>query len=350
MKRLTALFFLALAACGSRQQSPVAPAGVPPDPPQALNPFIGDYAAGADTLSVLQDAGGLRLLRWRGGEDARSGWHAEPLVLAASSDSTFDAAPTARGGAVTLVFRRGPDGRVTGLVLDGRLLERLRYGPDDGTSFRITPVRPPEELAREALAATPPQEEGDFLPSDLVELVLLDSSIRLDVRYATANNFMGRPFYSQPRAFLQRPAAEAVVRAHRWLNDRGYGLLIHDGYRPWYVTRMFWDATPEGLKVFVANPARGSRHNRGCAVDLTLYDLSSGQPVVMTGGYDEMTPRSYLDYPGGTARQRWLRALLSRAMVAQGFTVNETEWWHFDYGDWRRYRIGNERFEEIGGR
>jgi len=111
---------------------------------------------------------------------------------------------------------------------------------------------------------------------------------------------------------------------------------------------MFWDATPDALKIFVADPASGSRHNRGCAIDLTLLDLATGEPVTMPGGYDEMSPRSYGIYPGGTARQRWLRELLREGMEAQGFTVYPAEWWHFDYRDWPRYRIGNQTFEEIG--
>ena len=155
------------------------------------------------------------------------------------------------------------------------------------------------------------------------------------------------PVYTQARAFLQRPAAEALVRAHRVLEAAGYGLLIHDGYRPWYVTRIFWDATPPAQHEFVADPAAGSRHNRGCAVDLTLYDLRTGAPVEMPGGYDEFSRRSDPDYPGGTSRQRWHRDLLRRALEAEGFTVYPAEWWHFDYRDWRSYRIGNRRFEEL---
>ncbi|ODT00372.1 MAG: D-alanyl-D-alanine dipeptidase [Gemmatimonadetes bacterium SCN 70-22] len=206
-----------------------------------------------------------------------------------------------------------------------------------------------DQLRSEALAARPPVEEGDFRPSDLVELTTLDSTIRLDVRYATDRNFLSVPVYTQARAFLQRPAAEALVRAHRKLKSLGYGLLIHDGYRPWYVTKMFWDGTPEDKHTFVADPAQGSRHNRGCAVDLTMYDLRTGEPVVTTGGYDEMSDRSYPDYPGGTSRQRALREILRSAMEGEGFTVYEAEWWHFDYQDWRRYRIGNQRFEEFAG-
>ncbi|MGC9948579.1 MAG: M15 family metallopeptidase [Bryobacteraceae bacterium] len=213
--------------------------------------------------------------------------------------------------------------------------------------FRIQPVRPVAELRVEALAAKPPAEPGSFRTSDLVDLTALDPRIKLDIRYATADNFLSAPVYSSARAFLQRPAAEALLRAHRELLKQGYGLLIFDAYRPWYVTKMFWDATPPDKHEFVANPAEGSRHNRGCAVDLSLYDLKTGREIEMTGGYDEMSERSYPDYAGGTAEQRAHRQLLRQAMEKQGFTVFPSEWWHFDYRDWKAYAIQNVPFEEI---
>lgn len=336
MRRLAAA--LLLLGCASEASPPAATTGSlehpPPAPPASWQRLIGEYADGRDTLSVVEDDGVLRLLAWHGAARA----------LEATSDSTF----SVEGGG-TVLLRSGVDGRVPALVSEGRVHARLSLGAEGGGTFRITPVRPPEELRVEALAATPPDEEGDFLDSDLVELVTLDPTIRLDIRYASTDNFMGEVFYPEPRAFLQRPAAEALVRAHRWLGERGYGLLVHDGYRPWYVTKMFWDATPEDMKVFVADPASGSRHNRGAAVDLTLYDRATGEPVEMPGGYDEFSPRSFPDYRGGTSRQRWHRELLREAMEREGFTVYEAEWWHFDYGDWRRYRIDNRTFEELRG-
>jgi D-alanyl-D-alanine dipeptidase len=227
------------------------------------------------------------------------------------------------------------------------LLLWLRIGCTQEDSFRITPLRPVPELRAEALKASPPLEQGSFRKPDLVELTRLDPTIKLDVRYATTNDFLGTPLYTQARAFLQRPAAEALVRAHRELKAQGYGLIIHDGYRPWYVTKIFWDATPNDKKIFVANPAEGSRHNRGCAVDLSLYDLKTGKEVKMPSGYDEMTERSYADYSGGTAEERARRAVLKQAMEKQGFVVNPTEWWHFDYKDWKQYPILNTKFEDL---
>jgi zinc D-Ala-D-Ala dipeptidase len=225
----------------------------------------------------------------------------------------------------------------------------LRLGCAQEVSFRITPLRPVEELRAEALKEQPPPEQGSFRKPELVELITLDPTIKLDIRYATANNFLGVPLYTQARAFLQRPAAEALLRAHRELKAHGYGLIIHDGYRPWYVTEIFWKATPDDKKVFVANPSQGSNHNRGCAVDLSLYDLQTGKEVKMPSGYDEMTKRAYADYAGGTAEESARRALLRQAMEKQGFLVNPTEWWHFDYKDWKQYPITNVKFEDLGG-
>lgn len=214
--------------------------------------------------------------------------------------------------------------------------------------FRIDPVRPVAELRQEALAATPPAPRGDERPSDLVELVTLDPTIRLDIRYAGRDNFLGEPVYTQARAFLQRPAAEALVRANRKLSTQGYGLLVHDGYRPWYVTRVFWDATPPDKHDFVADPAEGSKHNRGCAVDLTLYELATGKVVEMPSLYDEMSARAHAEYTGGTARQRELRDLLRTTMESEGFAVYPPEWWHYDYRDWESYAVENVPFEDLG--
>lgn len=324
------LLALVLAACtGEGAQAP-APDAPPPPPPAALAPFIGEYSDGTDTLSVLEEGGDLRLVSWGG------------------DSGGFSRFTLVGGDVADPVFMQGAAGEPA-LVHDDRTWTRIHLGAADGGTFRIVPLRPVAELREEALAASPPAEDGDFLEHDLVELTYLDATIRLDVRYAGTDNFMGAVFYSEPRAFLQRPAAEALVRAHHWLGERGYGLLVFDAYRPWHVTKMFWDATPEQLKDFVADPSRGSRHNRGCAVDLTLYDLATGEAVEMPSGYDEFSPRASSDYPGGTARQRWHRELLRQAMEAQGFAVYPGEWWHFDHPDWRRYRLGNQRFEDLGG-
>ena len=174
-------------------------------------------------------------------------------------------------------------------------------------------------------AARPPHEAGPFRPGELVELTRLDSTIRLDIRYAKSQNFAGRAVYSEARAFLQRPAAEALVAVNQELAPLGYRLLVFDGYRPWSVTKLFWDITPKAKKEFVADPRKGSRHNRGCAVDLSLWDMAAGKEVAMPGEYDEMSPRSYAAYAGGNSEQRRLRDLLRSKMEAHGFVVLSAE-------------------------
>ncbi|PXX30521.1 M15 family metallopeptidase [Arenibacter sp. ARW7G5Y1] len=193
----------------------------------------------------------------------------------------------------------------------------------------------------------PPLEKGDFIATDLVELITLDSSFQLDIRYASSNNFVGKPVYKEARAFLQRPAALALVEASKELKKHGYGVKIFDGYRPWSVTKTFWDITPKEQRNFVADPSEGSRHNRGCAIDLTLYELSTGEEVIMPSEYDEFNERAYPYYEGGTDEQRKMRDLLRSVMEAHDFKVYEYEWWHFDYKDWRKYRIQNIPFSNI---
>ena len=206
-------------------------------------------------------------------------------------------------------------------------------------------------LASPVLAqSSPPVEAGPFRPPDLAELAVLDPAIRLDVRYARSDNFLGRPVYREARAFLQRPAAEAVIAAHRWLKDRGYGILVYDAYRPWTITKLFWGITPADKKMFVADPAVGSKHNRGCAADVGLFDLKTGREVDMPGAYDEMSERSFVTYTGGTPGQRAHRDLLRKAMEREGyFFVYPEEWWHYDFKDSREYAVQDIAFSAIRG-
>ena len=197
-----------------------------------------------------------------------------------------------------------------------------------------------------ALAQVGPPKEKNKREADLVELTKLDKSIKLDIRYATANNFVGRPVYTEARAFLQRPAAEALVRVHQILKEKDLGLVIFDGYRPWTITKLFWDVVPEDKRKFVANPEKGSKHNRGCAVDLSVYDLKSGELIPMPSGFDEFTDRASPDYKGGTDEERRNRDMLRKLMEAEGFVVNPNEWWHFDYKDWQKYAIYDISFDE----
>lgn len=309
----------------------------PEDAPEHWKGLIGEYGWDHNTLYVLERNGRLyALIEW---------FFYYPLTEVNQNEYRFPDYGMYHGEG--LKFERDDSGMATAVTAAEVRFDRREVGTKDGETFRITPVKPIDELRDAALAASPPPEPGEFREPDLVELVDQDDTIRLDIRYATKNNFTGAVFYRQPKAFMQRPAAAAVAQAQAQLKAEGLGLLIHDAYRPWHVTKMFWDATPEDLKDFVADPAKGSRHNRGCAVDLTLCHLETGEPIQMVAGYDEFSPRSFPLYPGGTSRQRWYRDHLRRTMEAHGFRVYRYEWWHFDYRDWEKYRIGNDTFEQL---
>jgi zinc D-Ala-D-Ala dipeptidase len=199
-----------------------------------------------------------------------------------------------------------------------------------------------------AVAQNSPPKEANKREAHLVELITLDNTIKLDIRYATANNFVGRAVYPEARAFLQKPAAKGVVNVHRKLRKQGLGIVIFDGYRPWTITKLFWEVVPEEQRKFVANPERGSKHNRGCAVDLSIFDLRTGELVDMPSDYDEFTERASPNYTGGTKQQTANRELLRKLMEDEGFTVNPNEWWHFDYKNWQDYAIYDISFNEVG--
>ncbi len=174
-------------------------------------------------------------------------------------------------------------------------------------------------------------------------------AMHLDIRYASTNNFMRQAMYQQPRAFVRREIYPDLLAANRMFNRHGYGLILFDAYRPWSVTLQFWNAvTPAQRKGgYVAHPKDGSRHNRACAVDVSLFRLSDGKEVSMPSAYDEMTERAHARSRSGTAEQRRMRDWLILVMRQHQFSVLPQEWWHFDCRHWRRYPILDVPFDAL---
>ncbi len=299
--------------------------------------LIGEYGPDHNILYILEKDGQLHaLIEWV---------FLYPLTEESATVFKFPDYGLYHGDKI--VFKRDAAGQATEVDAASVLFKR-RPLLKPGEIHRITPERPVDELRKAALAAKPPEEKNVFFrKAELVDVAALDARIKLDIRYAGKHNFLSVPFYTSARAFMQRPAAEALVRANQKLEKQGYGLLIYDAYRPWYVTKMFFDATPAKFRGFVADPTQGSRHNRGCAVDIGLYDRATGKPVAMLTDHDEFSDRSFPDYLGATSLQRWHRDLLRDTLEAEGFNVYPLEWWHFDYRDWRQYAIQNTRFEDL---
>jgi D-alanyl-D-alanine dipeptidase len=172
--------------------------------------------------------------------------------------------------------------------------------------------------------------------AELVDLQRTIPGVVLDIRYATTNNFTGQLLYPSSKCFLRRATAEKLARVQDELKPMGLGLKVYDGYRPLSVQRKMWQVYPHAG--YVADPKRGSRHNRGAAVDLTLVD-SNGNELPMPSPFDSFTETAHRNSTNALPNQITNRNLLERVMVKNGFEGLPTEWWHFDDRDWRRYGL-----------
>jgi D-alanyl-D-alanine dipeptidase len=176
----------------------------------------------------------------------------------------------------------------------------------------------------------------------LVDVSAVDPRIVVDIRYSTTNNFMKQALYPAARCLLRESVARRLGRVQADLAREGLGLKVYDGYRPLSVQKLMWAVMPD--ERYVANPAKGSRHNRGAAVDVTLVD-PRGRELDMPSGYDDFSERAHRDYRGGSPEARANRDRLIRAMHRRGFRVLDTEWWHFDAPGWKRYPLLDLPFE-----
>ena len=180
---------------------------------------------------------------------------------------------------------------------------------------------------------------GPLVFATLVDATTVVPKLQLDVRYATAANFTHQRLYAHARCLLHEAVARRLADVQRDLRARGLGLVVYDCYRPLSVQKKMWALVPD--ERYVSDPAKGSRHNRGAALDLALVD-KRGRALPMPSGYDEFTERAHRDYAGGTDRERANRALLGEIMTRHGFVGLPTEWWHFDAVEWQTYPIGDE--------
>jgi D-alanyl-D-alanine dipeptidase len=180
---------------------------------------------------------------------------------------------------------------------------------------------------------------------ELIEIQKAVPGIKLDIRYATKNNFMKQVMYTQPRAFARRPVVEQLKKIQAALKVKGYGLKIYDAYRPYAITVAFYKKASD--KNFVADPARGSKHNRGCAVDLTLIDLKTGKEIPMPTPYDSFSPAAAPHYNKLPANVIKNRDFLIQTMHAHGFKVIYNEWWHFDFTGFQKYELMDIPFERL---
>ncbi|MCX2573798.1 M15 family metallopeptidase [Pedobacter sandarakinus] len=189
------------------------------------------------------------------------------------------------------------------------------------------------------------QTVKDNRNNELVELKKEIPNIKLDIKYATTQNFMHQVMYQQARAFARRPVVEALKKIQKELSKKGLGLKIFDAYRPYAITVAFYKKASD--KNFVANPAKGSKHNRGCAVDLTLINLKTGKELEMATPYDSFSAAAAANYEPVNPTVRKNRAFLMATMQKYGLHVLANEWWHYDFVGWENYKLMDIPFQRL---
>ncbi|OON69633.1 M15 family metallopeptidase [Hymenobacter sp. CRA2] len=199
------------------------------------------------------------------------------------------------------------------------------------------PAAPPQGPARVTSVAEYRRQVQRDPQQELVDLTKVIPGLKLDIRYATADNLVGQVIYPEAAAFLRRPVAEDLRRVQQDLAAQGYALKIYDAYRPYAATVRLFEAMPDAT--YAAPPTRGSKHNRGCSVDVGLVDLRTGRDVPMPTAFDAMTPAAHSDYQQLPAEARRNRAMLHAALQRHGFVNYPAEWWHFDHRGWEQYPL-----------
>jgi D-alanyl-D-alanine dipeptidase len=195
-------------------------------------------------------------------------------------------------------------------------------------------------LAADDAKPTPPPPPSTFKPGhEFVDVQVHIPGILISLPYATEQNFFKKRFYASNTCLLRRSVVDRLAAVQKELSAQGLGLKIWDGYRPRSVQYEFWKTLPDPN--YVADPAKGSRHNRGAAVDLTLIDLKTGKELPMPTGYDDFTPKAAADFKLVSPEILKNRTLLQRVMVKHGFEIFPSEWWHFDARGWEEFPLEN---------
>lgn len=314
-------------------------AAVPQDAPKDVKHILGLYYGNGENILIRENEGRLELLyRYALADRSFALSNIYPLTKEHFDAYLLNEMGPMSGTEAKVRFERDPDGYGIACRVGGNTYSRYFMG--QGVGERAKEYRFPAKTAEEwaklresaAAAVVPPA----LAKGETVELVdgATVAGIKVNSIYASAENIFGAPLYTTPKLYLGKGAAEALAKAQAKLAQRGYGLVLWDAYRPWSISKLAHLALPEKQKDMLEDPdLKGSTHNTGNAVDVGLYDLATGEPVELTSGFDEPSPRQYASYAGGTSLQRYLRGLLREAMEQAGFKGIEMEWWHFEYGD-----------------
>ena len=312
-------------------------AALPPDAPKDVKHILGFYYGNGENILIRENSGRLELLyRFAQSDKNFGGSNIYPLTKEHFDSYTLNEAGPMTSSESNVRFERDPDGYGISCRVGGHVYSRYFLGRTVGErakEFRF-PTHSEEEWAKlraEATAAVMPEALAAGQKAKLVDASTIEG-LQIDSRYGRADNCFGAPLYTSSKLYLGQEAAAALSKVQQHLAVYGFGLVLWDAYRPWSVSKLANLALPAEQKGMLEDPeTKGSAHNTGNAVDVSLYDLSTGEQMEMISDFDEPSLRQFSSYAGGTSRQRYLRGLLREAMELYGFRGIEMEWWHFDY-------------------
>lgn len=319
----------------------MAIAGVPADVPKDVKYILGFYYGNGDNILIRENAGNLELLyRTLREDNCFAKANIFPLQKEHFDSYLMNEAGPITGSEANVSFERDKDGYGITCKVGGHRYSRYFLGTGNGENalpFRLPAVNDWEKLRSDAEKAVMPAALAAGTQAQLVNLANI-SGLKLVSVYAGSDNCFGAPLYKSPNMYLAAEAAAALEKVNKELNTWGYGIMVWDAYRPWAISKLAYLALPDNKKFMLEDPnVKGSVHNTGLAVDVSLYDLTTGNSAEMISGFDEPSMRQYSSYAGGTEKQRYLRSLLREIMGKHGFSGIEMEWWHFEYGDCSKY-------------
>ena len=339
---MNAKFFLTglvAGLCVFAQLEALAANNLPKDAPKDVKYILGFYYGNGENIIIRENNGELELLyKTRMIDNSFKLANVFPLLKEHFDLYTLIEAGPIRVQEGSVQFQRDKDGYGVSLKAGGRNYTRRFMGKtigDKTSNFKIKSHTSEEwaELRKQAKEATMSASLAQGERAELVDASTVQG-LNLDNVYARADNLFQAPLYEETALKVGSFCADALSKVNERLKAYGLGLILWDAYRPWHISKLANLALPSDGKAMLDDPdTRGSSHNTGNAVDVSLYDLETGEPLEMISTFDEPSPRQYSSYAGGTTRQRFLRDLLRTEMELAGFKGIEMEWWHFEFGD-----------------
>ena len=316
--------------------------------PKDINYLLGMYYGNSSVFLLREDKGNLQIVYHSDKEDRDfSRANIFPLKKVRFDSYELNEEGPLFGGEAPVHFERDADGNGIVCKIGGKRFAR-NFFPGEGTKvYRLEANADYRSLKDVASGAALPAKLQQGQSGRLVRIRSAVPNVKFDLRYARADNIFGVPLYDAGEAYVEAETAAALKKAADKLATHGYGLLIWEGYRPWYVSKLASDLLPKDKKGMMPAPEKGEDRNTGRTVDVSLYNLANGEAVTMISDFDEVSVRQFPAFPGGTEQQRFLRDMLAAVMKDCGFIQGKEEWWHFTLGDVHGWQSLNIPYGQI---